>query len=172
MVVMMKKSAIITAGDSAAAGAVAGPMAYFQYFDRGNSPSPATSSQDARAGAQRRPRATAAASAAGKGLRRRNDGQHRRSRSAGHASHCEFKRAHARCRRRVFDFQITPESIVAHWPAVSTGLAQLQLEGYRVPLVTGTAKHNLAGSLTWYFNAQQKLQQITFVGRKQEIPGR
>ena len=64
----------------------------------------------------------------------------------------------------VFDFQITPEWIVAHWPAVSTGLAQLQLEGYRVPLVTGTAQHDLAGSLTYYFNAEQKLQQITFVG--------
>ena len=64
----------------------------------------------------------------------------------------------------VFDFQITPEWIVAHWPAVSTGLAQLQLEGYRVPLVTGTAQHDLAGSLTYYFNAEQKLQQITFIG--------
>ena len=64
----------------------------------------------------------------------------------------------------VFHFQITPEWIVAHWPAVSTGLAQLQLEGYRVPLVTGTARHDLAGSLTYYFNAEQKLQQITFVG--------
>ncbi|MGA2259592.1 MAG: DUF6690 family protein, partial [Thermoguttaceae bacterium] len=64
----------------------------------------------------------------------------------------------------VFDFQITPEWIVAHWPAVSTGLAQLQLEGYRVPLVTGTAQYDLAGSLTYYFNAEQKLHQITFIG--------
>ena len=63
-----------------------------------------------------------------------------------------------------FDFQITPEWIVAHWPAVSTGLAQLQLEGYRVPLVTGTAQYDLAGSLTYYYNAEQRLQRITFLG--------
>ena len=64
----------------------------------------------------------------------------------------------------VFDFQITPEWVVARWPTASTGLAQLQLEGYRVPLVTGTAQQDLAGSLTYYFNAEQRLQQITFIG--------
>ena len=62
------------------------------------------------------------------------------------------------------DFRITPEWVVAHWPGVSTGLAQLQLEGYRVPLVTGTARRDLAGSLTYYFTADQKLRQITFLG--------
>ena len=43
-------------------------------------------------------------------------------------------------------------------------MARLELQGYRVPLVTGTAETDLAGSLTYYFNAQQKLQQIVFRG--------
>ncbi len=50
------------------------------------------------------------------------------------------------------------------WPQVATGLGQLQLHGYRVPLVTGTAESDLAGSLTYYFNAQQQLQRIAFQG--------
>ena len=64
----------------------------------------------------------------------------------------------------VFNFEITPEWILARWPSVSTGLADLELEGYRVPLVTGTAQHDLAGSLSYYYDAKQKLQRITFVG--------
>ncbi len=64
----------------------------------------------------------------------------------------------------VFRFEITPEWILAHWPSVSTGLAQLQLEGYRVPLVTGTGQQDVAGALTYYFDARQRLQRINFVG--------
>ena len=59
---------------------------------------------------------------------------------------------------------MTPEWIMRRWPRVSTGLAQLQLQGYRVPLVTGTAETDLAGSLTYYFNSQQRLEQIAFRG--------
>ncbi len=44
----------------------------------------------------------------------------------------------------VFSFEVTPEWILARWPSVSTGLAQLQLEGYRVPLVTGTGQEDVA----------------------------
>ena len=64
----------------------------------------------------------------------------------------------------VFQFGVTPEWIMRRWPRVSTGLAQLQLQGYRVPLVTGTAETDLAGSLTYYFNSQQRLEQIAFRG--------
>ena len=48
--------------------------------------------------------------------------------------------------------------------AGSTGLTYLQLQGYRVPLVTGTTLADVAGSLTYYFNAQQRVQRITFRG--------
>ena len=64
----------------------------------------------------------------------------------------------------VLRFDLTPAWIVNRWPRVSTGLAQLGLQGYRVPLVTGTAQHDLAGALTYYFNHQQQVQRITFRG--------
>lgn len=64
----------------------------------------------------------------------------------------------------VLRFDITPDWIVSRWPRVSTGLAHLQLQGYRVPLVTGTAPTDLAGALTYYYTSQQQLQRITFRG--------
>jgi len=38
------------------------------------------------------------------------------------------------------------------------------LQGDRAPLVTGTAMADVAGSLTYYFNAQQQVQRITLRG--------
>jgi hypothetical protein len=64
----------------------------------------------------------------------------------------------------IFRFDVTADWIMHRWPRVSTGLAQLPLQGYRVPLVTGTAETDLAGSLTYYFNAQQQAQRIAFRG--------
>jgi hypothetical protein len=64
----------------------------------------------------------------------------------------------------VLNFNVTPDWIMQRWPRVSTGLAQLQLQGYRVPLVTGIAQDDLAGSLTYYFNPNQQVQRITFLG--------
>jgi len=54
----------------------------------------------------------------------------------------------------VLRFDVTPGWVVGRWPRVSAGLAQLQLQGYRVP----------AGSLTYYFNPRQQVQRITFHG--------
>jgi hypothetical protein len=64
----------------------------------------------------------------------------------------------------VLRFDVTPDWIVSRWPRVSAGLAHLPLQGYRVPLVTGIAQDDVAGSLTYYFNAAQQLQRITFSG--------
>lgn len=64
----------------------------------------------------------------------------------------------------VLRFDVSPGWVVARWPRVSTGLAQLQLQGYRVPLVTGTARDDLAGALTYYFNPRQEMQRLTFHG--------
>ena len=64
----------------------------------------------------------------------------------------------------ILRFDVTPGWVVARWPRVSAGLAELQLHGYRVPLVTGTAEDDLAGALTYYFNHQQQVQRITFQG--------
>lgn len=61
-------------------------------------------------------------------------------------------------------FDITPGWVMTRWPRVSAGLAELQLQGYRVPLVTGTAEDDLAGALTYYFNPWQRVERITFRG--------
>ncbi len=59
---------------------------------------------------------------------------------------------------------VTTGWVLWRWPRVSTGLAELPLQGYRVPLVTGTKETDLAGSLTYYFNARQEVQRISFQG--------
>lgn len=64
----------------------------------------------------------------------------------------------------VFRFDVTPAWVTQRWPRVSTGLANLQLEGYRVALVSGTRPSDLAGALTYYFNSTHQVQQITFRG--------
>ena len=64
----------------------------------------------------------------------------------------------------VFRWEITPGWVMGMWSRVSTGLAELDLHGYRVALVSGTSEGDLAGSLTYYFNTQQRLQRITVQG--------
>ncbi len=64
----------------------------------------------------------------------------------------------------IFRFDVTTAWVLAQWPRVSTRLADLEMQGYRAPLVTGTREDDLAGSLTYYFNPQQRVQRITFFG--------
>lgn len=64
----------------------------------------------------------------------------------------------------VLRFDLTPNSLVQRWPRVRASLTDLSLQQYRVPLVTGTAPDDLAGSLTYYFNHQRRLQRIAFSG--------
>jgi len=64
----------------------------------------------------------------------------------------------------VFRFDVSTGWIMSRWSRVSTGMAQLQLQGYRVPLVTGPARDDLAGALTYYFGPEQQVRQITFNG--------
>jgi hypothetical protein len=158
---MAKKYAILLLG-LAVAGAVAGPMAYFHFFDSGKKPSQATAAGPQGGTALAASYETAAAP--GEGAAGSQIAANIASPGTPGTAPAGRSGVHVQDPSSVFNFQITPEWIVAHWPAVSTGLAQLQLEGYRVPLVTGTAQYDLAGSLTYYFNAEQKLQQITFVG--------
>ena len=64
----------------------------------------------------------------------------------------------------VFRLEHTSGWVLAHWPRVSAGLAELDMQGYRAPLVTGGQPDDLAGSLTYYFNKHQRVQRITFFG--------
>lgn len=65
---------------------------------------------------------------------------------------------------QVFRWDMTSAWVLGHWPRVSAGLAEVELQGYRVPLVTGTSPDDLAGSLTYYFNRNQRVQRMTFFG--------
>lgn len=64
----------------------------------------------------------------------------------------------------VFRFDISTSWVLGRWTRVSTALADIDLQGYRVPLVTGTGEGDLAGSLTYYFNPKQRVQRIAFNG--------
>lgn len=66
--------------------------------------------------------------------------------------------------REVINFGATPAWVMARWPRVTVGLAELNLQGYRVPLVTGTRQDDLAGSLTYYFDENQQVRLIHFRG--------
>jgi hypothetical protein len=61
-------------------------------------------------------------------------------------------------------FNVTAAWILGRWPRVTAGLPDADQQGYRVPLVTGTRDDDLAGSLTYYFNKQQRCRRITFQG--------
>ena len=64
----------------------------------------------------------------------------------------------------VIRFDIPPSWVTSRWPRVTTTLAETGLEGLRVPLVTGTRVDDLAGSLTYYFDPQHRVQRLTFEG--------
>jgi hypothetical protein len=64
----------------------------------------------------------------------------------------------------IFRFDLSPQAITQRWSRVSTMLSDTQLAGYRVPLVTGNAESDLAGSLTYYFDGRPRMRRITFLG--------
>ena len=63
----------------------------------------------------------------------------------------------------VFHYQWTPQQVIANWPNV-TRVYEGEWLGLRVPLTTGTSPGDLAGSLTYYFDAENQLRRITFFG--------
>lgn len=65
----------------------------------------------------------------------------------------------------VLRFDISPEWVYQRWSRKTTALADLQFNGVRVPLVTGTGVDDLAGSLTYYFNHDRQPERIVFQGR-------
>lgn len=66
--------------------------------------------------------------------------------------------------REVMRFDISPEWVTQRFSRVTTVLADLKLEGLRVPIVTGTQVDDLAGTLTYYFDGAGKLQRVTMHG--------
>jgi len=64
----------------------------------------------------------------------------------------------------VFNRNVTKEWVYQRWARKSTALSELGLFGIRVPLVTGTQLHDLAGSLTYFFGREGGVQRISFHG--------
>ncbi|TWU03951.1 DUF6690 family protein [Neorhodopirellula pilleata] len=74
--------------------------------------------------------------------------------------------------REALRFDLTSPAILNRFSRVSTVLADLQLEGLRVPVVTGIRADDLAGTLTYYFDKSGKIQRINlhgFTGDTQRI---
>ena len=65
----------------------------------------------------------------------------------------------------VFRFNVSREWVYQHWARKSTALAELGSYGIRVPLVTGTQLFDLAGSLTYFFGEDGRVERISFRGR-------
>ncbi len=64
----------------------------------------------------------------------------------------------------IFRFDVTPNWIKQRWKRVSTSPGEKGLHGLRVALITGTNSWDLHGSLTYYLDASQRPQRITFRG--------
>ena len=64
----------------------------------------------------------------------------------------------------LFRFDVSNQWITSRWDRVSTVPAAQDLHGMRVALVTGTNSWDLHGSLTYYFDANHRVQRITFRG--------
>ena len=65
----------------------------------------------------------------------------------------------------VFRMDITPDWIYSRWSRKSSVYSSDKLHGIRVPLVTGTQIDDVAGSLTYYYDAKGVLRRIAFRGR-------
>ncbi len=76
--------------------------------------------------------------------------------------------------REALRFDLTAPMILDRFSRVSTVLADLQLEGLRVPVVTGIRADDLAGTLTYYFDHSGAIQRINlhgFTGDTERIVG-
>jgi hypothetical protein len=65
---------------------------------------------------------------------------------------------------QAFRFDVTPQWVASRWPRVSTVLGDAEQLGMRVAWVSGTRSDDLAGSLTYYFDAHHQLQRLTCTG--------
>lgn len=61
----------------------------------------------------------------------------------------------------ILRFDITPEWVLARFPRVTTLLSELNLDGLRTPLITGSSPGDLAGTLTYYFDRYKRLQRVS-----------
>jgi hypothetical protein len=65
-------------------------------------------------------------------------------------------------------FDLTPEWVKAQWPQASSVAGGIDYLGLRVAYVSGTQPHDVAGSLTYYFDEGHVLQRITLSGQTRD----
>ncbi len=61
-------------------------------------------------------------------------------------------------------FDATPDWITANWARVTTRVPNLDFEGWRVPLATGSTPQDIVGSITYFFDDHRYVQRITLHG--------
>ncbi len=61
-------------------------------------------------------------------------------------------------------FDATPDWIKANWARVTTRVPNLNFEGWRVPLATGSTPQDIVGSITFFFDDHRNVQRITLHG--------
>ena len=66
--------------------------------------------------------------------------------------------------REVLRFDIVPGWLPQRFARVSTVTSNVQMDGLRVPLITGTQPNDIAGTLTYYFDASKALKRIQLHG--------
>lgn len=67
--------------------------------------------------------------------------------------------------REVLRFDVNPAWVMQNFQRVTTVLAETRLDGLRVPFVSGTQATDIAGALTYYFDATQKVRRLQFHGK-------
>ncbi len=66
--------------------------------------------------------------------------------------------------REVLRFDITPAYLTQRFSRVTTVLSNVNLDGVRTPVVTGTRQADIAGTLTYYFDRAKSVQRIQLHG--------
>jgi hypothetical protein len=66
--------------------------------------------------------------------------------------------------REVLRFDITPGWLPQRFARVTTVTSNVKMDGLRVPLISGTQAKDIAGSLTYFFDANQVLKRIQLHG--------
>ena len=64
----------------------------------------------------------------------------------------------------ILSFDISPAWVQSRWPRVLATWGGPNLQIYRVPVTTGVAPRDLAGSLSYHFDTSGQLQKIEFKG--------
>lgn len=63
----------------------------------------------------------------------------------------------------LLSFEVTQQWVRENWSRVTTQIADLELQGWRVPVALDDG-YNLAGSVTYYFDRQRRVQRILLHG--------